>query len=162
MPYVHIMRHGEAEPHMGTSDADRALTPVGRQKIEKAAHGFKHTIAPPDHIFCSPYRRTRQTAAIVADVLGITGVEIIEALEPGATPNRVTDALEGCWKPSNLIVGHMPDVSYLTGHFISRASAAPVSFAPGTVACLVFAHGVGEAAGRLAWLMPQEMLGGLP
>jgi broad specificity phosphatase PhoE len=70
------MRHGESEANvkrMFTSDGrDNGLTERGIGQVEQAARelagvGF-------DHLYCSPYQRTEETAAIVSEHLGLRPV----------------------------------------------------------------------------------------
>ena len=46
---VHLMRHGVAEdPRLGQSDADRALTPEGVDKLQRAAASWRRVIGKVD------------------------------------------------------------------------------------------------------------------
>lgn len=74
------MRHGEAEHNaQNTLDASNTrawpLTETGRGQAEKAAQMLKEEGITK--VFASPFERTRETARIVASVLGMDPTEII-------------------------------------------------------------------------------------
>jgi broad specificity phosphatase PhoE len=69
-----LVRHGESEGNRDrtfTQNADVALTPVGREQARAAAHRMVPRYGP-SRIVASPYTRARQTAEIIADVLGLS------------------------------------------------------------------------------------------
>ncbi len=76
-----IMRHGEAESNVRgivsyATGAVTPLTPKGVEQVKKAAQDLKDTKI--DLIYVSPFLRTRQTADIVAEVIGLPQVNIVE------------------------------------------------------------------------------------
>jgi len=80
-----IMRHGEAvfniRNKIDSSGArDNILTEHGKAQIEEALKKFKGAYPREriDLIICSPFPRTRMTAAIVGEQLGITPAAILE------------------------------------------------------------------------------------
>jgi isoleucyl-tRNA synthetase len=75
-----IMRHGESEHNLNqimSSSVDDAytLTEQGRAQVMEAAEGLKKT--PVDYIFASPLVRTRDTARLIAQHLGLPEDRII-------------------------------------------------------------------------------------
>lgn len=70
-----LVRHGEGEQNVRhiLSSADNAeefgLTEIGKRQIEKAAEDL--TKEGVDIIFASPLRRTRETAEIIAESIGV-------------------------------------------------------------------------------------------
>ncbi|MGE5541298.1 MAG: class I tRNA ligase family protein [Bacillota bacterium] len=75
-----LMRHGEAENNTrDTLDASNSkkwpLTATGRAQVEKGAAQLKDTDITA--IYASPFERTKETAEIVADTLGIDRSRII-------------------------------------------------------------------------------------
>lgn len=74
-----LMRHGEAEQNvLGLASNDTegyALTEKGRGQVR--ASGEKMRGTPVTRIYASPIQRTRETAEIMADALGIPRGEII-------------------------------------------------------------------------------------
>jgi isoleucyl-tRNA synthetase len=74
------MRHGRAqnnELNILNSDPKRELhlTEDGKESVRKSAEAFKEKV---DLIFVSPFMRTRETAEIVREALGLTPESIIE------------------------------------------------------------------------------------
>ncbi len=76
-----MMRHGQAESNLtgicsyATGDVT-PLTELGRNQVKAAAEELR--TKKIDLIYISPFLRTRQSAEIVADVLGLPHVNIIE------------------------------------------------------------------------------------
>lgn len=77
MRRLYYMRHGESRINTGDVWGDRqgstydlGLTELGRSQVKSGAIKTKESGMRPDVIICSPLQRTRETAAIVADVLG--------------------------------------------------------------------------------------------
>ena len=116
---LYLLRHGIAvEP--GTSgiesDADRPLTSKGRRQLRKAAVVLADMDLGLDLILSSPFVRARQTAEIVAGVLGMKKrLTLTNALAVGGDPvilvkqmSRLKPMPEGV-----LLVGHEPGMSRL-------------------------------------------------
>lgn len=84
MKYLYYTRHGESYANTGRvwstaigSLHDQGLTEKGRNQARESALRTKDAGVKPDRIICSPLVRTRETAAIMADILGYP-VEDIE------------------------------------------------------------------------------------
>lgn len=109
---VTVIRHGTAEDRART-DAERALTAVGRGEAQRAGDRVAATGAPVDSIIASPYLRARQTAALVAERLGfLDDVAVDEALCPEASPTGVRDLLARLTGRRHVIlVAHEPILS---------------------------------------------------
>ncbi|WP_326669024.1 bifunctional RNase H/acid phosphatase [Streptomyces canus] len=70
-----LLRHGETpltpqKRFSGSGGTDPALSDIGREQAERAAEALAHR-GTIQHILASPLTRTRQTAAAVAERLGI-------------------------------------------------------------------------------------------
>lgn len=91
---VYLVRHAEktAEAH------DPGLTPAGGERAARlAAWAGERDI---EHVYSSDYRRTRDTAAPVADVLGLA-LELYDPSDLGSFAARLTQQGEAA-----LVVGH--------------------------------------------------------
>jgi phosphohistidine phosphatase len=67
-----LVRHAHAEwPTYSGRDFDRPLTPRGEQDAHTSAQAIRAAGLSPVWMLASPARRTRQTAAAVAAVLGL-------------------------------------------------------------------------------------------
>ena len=81
---LYIMRHGPAEDFSPSGrDADRALTPSGRDRVRDVARALLEADEAPHVIFTSPLVRALQTAELVATTLGTPPIETSSALAPG-------------------------------------------------------------------------------
>lgn len=88
------MRHGEAEG-LRTADAERALTQRGREQAHQTAQWLKEKGIgrAASYLLCSPYQRARETAAIVADTLGLSPTTI-DGVTPDADPRDAHTPIE--------------------------------------------------------------------
>ncbi len=75
-----LMRHGEAESNVlniasGKATNEHHLTETGRKRAEESAKEFKEKV---DLIFVSPFVRTKETAEIAREALGLLPESVIE------------------------------------------------------------------------------------
>jgi ribonuclease H / adenosylcobalamin/alpha-ribazole phosphatase len=77
MQYLYYTRHGESLINTNNvwadnpgSTNDLGLTEIGRNQAYTGANVAKATGLKPTRIICSPLARTRETAKIIAEVLG--------------------------------------------------------------------------------------------
>jgi phosphohistidine phosphatase len=112
-----LVRHGKAEPH-AASDAARALTHRGHEQARAAARWLRETLAQCDglRLLASPYRRAQETAAPIADALGVA-VHTVAEITPDDDPRRALAAVEAAGKGAGtlVVVSHMPLVAGLAG-----------------------------------------------
>lgn len=125
---VHLCRHADAVP-----DAPDELRPLSDAGVLAAGTLAEHLAgaAPrPTTVLCSPLVRTRQTAEIVAQALGVRPL-VDTRLAPGATADDLRAALTGLTGPV-VTVGHQPDCSEI----VAALTGETVSFAPGATVAL--------------------------
>ncbi len=119
-----VIRHGLAESAtVAGADAERALSEEGAAEMEQIGVGLAVLQRAPMVVLSSPYRRAMQTAERVAAAFGGVGVEPVEALAPGATPNTMMEVVCAHCPGDRggvAVVGHEPDL----GRFVSHALAA--------------------------------------
>lgn len=150
---VYLMRHGIAEEAGPVqSDADRALTARGVEKLEMQARALRGLAWPVEKVLTSPLVRARQTAGIVAAAFGLAPV--VEArLALGASPQDYLAAARDAGADGVLLVGHQPDIERALYAF-TRAHAR---VRKGTIA-LVEMRGMRAGGGRLRAVHdPDEM-----
>lgn len=104
---LYLVRHAEAAE--GESDELRPLTPAGREQARSLATRLRDSGVRPDAILTSPLLRARETAALLADELGVEPAAD-ERLAPGATAQTVTKAVDGRGE-TVIVVAHQPDCS---------------------------------------------------
>jgi phosphohistidine phosphatase len=126
---VFFLRHGAAEPKANWSgdDIERPLSAEGRLVVAEVATSLVEHKLRVELVLISPYVRTRQTAHIVAERLGMLDeVTVDKRLVPGFGLRQLRKVLHDhtdC--KSILLVGHGPDFSQvvcaLTGGQLSEA-----------------------------------------
>lgn len=135
---VYLIRHGHAEAlhASGGGDFDRALTPLGVSVLRRAGAEMDRRGIRPSTIFSSPYRRARETAEILAEILQpLNGVEVVEALGSGASPETLVEwALEDDGTGDRMVVGHNPEIEMAVRQLARTARPAPGPMRPGTLA----------------------------
>lgn len=126
---LYFMRHGEASDD-APSDELRPLTEKGKERIHNAAKVLQKMNVSFDYIYASPRVRARQTADIVAKVLG-NQVEIRDEVNFHLNVDRLKHLLlEKSEEARILFVGHNPSMSEL----IQAITGANVNLKTGSVA----------------------------
>jgi len=168
-----LMRHGIAEEladlrstpgGAAATDHDRALTTLGRQRVDRAARGLVKLGFSATVVVHSGLVRARQTAERVAAVLersrGGVGLQLLAAqcLAPDGSPEEFCRLLPR-WKDAKslLAVGHLPHLDRLVA-LLCGASGRLVT-EMGKAAAIAFdVPTSGRAAGTLLWYLPPRML----
>jgi len=155
--HLHLLRHahaGDATDWDGP-DATRPLTDKGRGQAERmgrllAEHGFV-----TDGILTSPKTRARQTAEIVAVVLGVPVVadaRLGGPLDLGTLDDILADHSDPV---APILVGHDPDFSELVAD-LCAASGIPMR--KGAFARIEAHRPFRPGSGTLRWLIAPDLL----
>lgn len=153
-----LLRHAQAADRETWDQPDdlRPLTERGRRQAERlgrllAAAGFA-----PDAVLTSPLSRSRETAEIVADMLGVRA--LVEPRLAGPLDLAILDAiLDDAGHPRRpLIVGHDPDFSEL----VSELVGAPIPMRKGALARIDLERPLEPGSGELRWLVAPDLLRG--
>ncbi|WP_286237740.1 phosphohistidine phosphatase SixA [Neptuniibacter halophilus] len=123
----YLMRHAEAEL-FAESDAKRSLTESGRLRLQAKAADLRDALASVDCIVHSPYLRTRQTAEIMADTLGVQVLAESPLWTPEAAPMEAIESLEGYVERTPLVITHMPIVALVEALLIEGGTRYPAGF----------------------------------
>lgn len=151
---VLIVRHGQAEPNKG-DDAARSLTSLGESQVSELWNALQERGVKPSRIVASPFKRTQQTAALIAAFYPDVIVETAQVLTGDNLPEDVFAWLqEQPEKDGLVLVSHMPLVAILTGQLTDCAQAR-LPFVPGMVACLDMEVAAVSGA-RLRWSVSPE------
>ena len=157
---LYLLRHGIAIPRgtPGFPNDDRPLTDEGRKKMEREAAGMSVILPEISCILSSPLRRTKETAAIVAEALGLhNGIQEREELLPDAPVERMKDLLTAFRTNARiLMVGHGPTI----GEFASLLIGPPgsrIAFKKGGL-CRIDLHPDISGSGTLIWHMTPKQL----
>ena len=153
-----LLRHAHAgDPERWTGDDDiRPLTDKGRRQAERVGRLLAAAGVTPDAVLTSPLVRARETAEIVADILGVP-VRLEPRLGEPLDLATVDRILAGAGDPRRpVLVGHDPDFSDL----VSQLVGAPIPMRKGTLARIDVERPLEPGAGELRWLVPPDLLRG--
>ncbi len=166
---LYLMRHGIAAD-LGEAgvikDADRPLTPEGREKMKLAAQGLRKSGMKFNLILTSPLLRSRQTAEVVAEALELQHkVRIIESLSPGKAfiegEGRLAEIfLElGAYQFDRaMLVGHMPDLAELASFLLTGNRNLNIEFKKGSICAIEVSSLPPRGPGLLRWMLtPRQM-----
>ncbi|MEI6828485.1 MAG: histidine phosphatase family protein [Synechococcaceae cyanobacterium ELA445] len=105
-----LLRHGIAEDRaLGLEDAQRPLTPRGRERTAKVLERLVALGLAGDAMVSSPLVRAFQTAELAVAAGLADGFEPSTALAPGGQPEPLLERLG----QRLILVGHEPDLSEL-------------------------------------------------
>ncbi len=136
---VFLVRHAQAAE--GGPDAERRLTAAGRAAFSDLL-GLLGPSLPVTRIRSSPFRRARETAALLAHATGV-GAEPEEELASGHGSGRELLELARLAGPGSALVGHNPEIA----EALAIAAGERVPVPPGTIAAL----DLSGPAPRLLW-----------
>jgi len=162
---LYLLRHGIAvagdEPGIET-DSDRPLTPKGIKRMRKEAKGIRRLGIAFDAILTSPLVRARQTADIVAEILGMESqLHEISGLAPESS---VENLLFGLTRFQNLehllLVGHQPLLGKTAAFLLHGKDRSPldIELKKGGL-CAIEIEGLPlDKPGTLQWLLAPKQL----
>jgi len=156
------MRHGEAHS-FATSDAARELTDKGRQQAALAGQCLQQQQLAPQRIWCSPYLRTEQTAAITLASANFDNslLETCEFITPDNSPCEVAEIIGRQSVETLMMISHQPLVSALIGLLVNAQEYSGPPMAPASMA-LLEAEALLPGCCTLSWLRhaPEYMRSG--
>ena len=151
---LYLIQHGEAKPEV--EDRERPLTDRGMDEVNRVSRAAKRLDIQPSKIFHSDKLRARQTAARIAEGLGLPKENILEALGLNPADNirpwiqRIQQATEDL-----MIVGHLPFLERLASFLLcGDESARLILFRYGGIVCLVQKE---DKAWAVRWILVPEM-----
>ncbi len=156
--YLWLLRHGEALSPAGMPDAERPLSPVGRQQARRVGT-FVARGPRPLAILTSPLKRAVQTSTIVASHSGSAAPETTDALLSGADHHDLIRLLNSRKEECLMVVGHEPLVSAFTALLISGHATSVLRFSPCTLALVQYSAKARANGGVLQILVPPDRLG---
>jgi phosphohistidine phosphatase len=156
---IYILRHGIAEEgRAGQADADRRLTPEGKDKLRRILSRARIAGVRPELILSSPYKRAMETAALAAEELEVKS-PILEtrALTPTERPEAVWEEIRLHKDAAQLLLaGHEPQLSALVCYLIG-ARAGAVELKKGAIARVDAASLGPRPDGVLIWLLTAKL-----
>lgn len=143
----------------GRPDSDRPLTDWGRRRMRKNARGLQRMAPRPDLVATSPWLRAADTAAVVAETLGVERVETVEAMLPDHPPQALADWLGAHADLATIaVVGHEPHLGALVTWFLGGGAFSRVEFKKGGACLLRIDGGFGAGSAVLSWHMTPSQL----
>jgi phosphohistidine phosphatase len=160
---LYLMRHGIAvaanQPGM-ESDSERPLTPKGVKRMRRAARGLRRLGISFDTILTSPLVRARQTAEIVAEILGLEGqLEEISELAPERSVDHLISGLTRFHDREHLLlVGHNPLLIRAFSFLISGKDNLEIELKKGGLGCIETDALPPSGPGTLHWFLTPKQL----
>ncbi|MFT3913868.1 MAG: histidine phosphatase family protein [Anaeromyxobacteraceae bacterium] len=127
---IYLVRHGRAEASNPGGDAARRLTPEGRLDLEGHVRRIRAELQV-SRVVASPFTRCRETAQILATVLGVRADAEAE-LASGVSDARGVLLLAARCGAGTVLVGHNPEL----GGAVATVAGREVEFPPGTIAAV--------------------------
>jgi len=154
-----FLRHadaGDPEAWQGPDEA-RPLSSKGEKQSRRLGKFLAEIGFEPDAIITSPKLRARQTAELVAEVLG-RDVTVDERLAGGLDAVAIEAMLFDAGEPQRpVLVGHDPDFSDLAAWLIGSGH---LPLKKGAFVRIDTVRPLSEASGTLRWLVPPDLLSG--
>jgi phosphohistidine phosphatase len=145
-------------------DRERSLNDRGRRDAPRMAAWLKTRGFVPDHVLVSSARRTRETWALLAEMLGPVPADFVDAIyeaEPEALFRAIRAAPDA---PTLGLVGHNPGVGATARHVLADPPGDPVFARYPTCATAIIAFDatswaeIGWGTGRLeAFVTPKTL-----
>lgn len=117
-----LVRHGKAEKAPDdSSDAYRELTPDGRHALEIAYPRTFSLLEDYDdvNVWSSPAIRAMQTAQVVANVLGVDGIEVDQTLYD-QNVDAILAQISTTSEDTVVIVGHVPSLDAIASRLLGK------------------------------------------
>jgi len=155
---IYLMQHAQALPK--EEDPDEGLSPEGKEQIHTSGKALKKMGIGFDAILASTKKRSKQTAAIIAEEVDFPVEEIIEtdkvkAMTPPEDTVQALTELSGFRKV--FIAGHLPSLAEVTSVLLTEGSKATVAFERGGC-CRIDVEELSTHSGRLRWHLTPEQL----
>lgn len=152
---VILFRHGRAES-AANCDKNRALTPSGRDELQRAVQSSGARLQGIDSVWVSPYLRARQTLEVIQGLqsrLRDCPTEVQEFLTPCGNPQAVIDRLnehdDVCRRL--LLVSHQPLLGTLLDE-LCGFEPGQYRLSTGSMAAVNLETAVARGCGTLTWI----------
>jgi len=155
---IYLMQHGSALPK--EQDPEEGLSPDGKESIHASGKALKKMGITFDVMLSSPKKRSRQTAAIVAEEVGFPPEKIMETEKVKAMTSpeeTITILAEYVGNHRILIAGHLPSVAEVASFLLTEGSKATIEFERGGC-CRIDVEDLPTHSGHLKWYLTPEQL----
>lgn len=155
---IYLMQHG---PNLSKDeDPEESLSPEGEAQVSKVAQAIKRMGLKFEVIIASPKKRSKQTAAIVAEAVGfplenILETEKVKAMTPAEETINYLKQFAG--KKSILVAGHLPSLAEVASFLLTSGSKATIQFERAGLG-RIDVESIPTNEGKLRWyLTPQQL-----
>ncbi|MCG3198695.1 MAG: phosphohistidine phosphatase SixA [Candidatus Omnitrophica bacterium] len=160
---IYLFRHGEAHAvgERGIeSDAERPLTPKGKELTQAVCHGLRALGVECDEIWHSPLVRAKQTAEIVRREFGLRKMVEQDGLAYLTEAEHLFLSLADIPSDKNLfLVGHQPQLGDWVVRLVSNARGGNVALSKSGVARIdLLRSPAGPPRGELKWMLNAKIL----
>ncbi len=162
-----ILRHGLAA-ELGDDglpkdlkDADRPLTPKGKQRLWRTTEAMQAMEIKFDMVISSPLLRAMQTAQIVTEAMALRKRLILtDNLAPNGSPKLLIEQINQLDSrvKNILLVGHEPYLSKLIALLCLGNTTASLDLKKGGLAKMELKKLRGARCATLAWLLTPKQL----
>jgi len=157
-----IVRHGPAgDPakwaKAGRADRERPLTPDGRRKTAEAAAGLAEAFGRCELVATSSWKRSAQTAALVAKALGAGAPVDCPPLVPGSAQEDLLAWLRLRREKRIVLVGHEPQLSRLASWLMTGRPSVVLHMKKSQAVLLELEKPVPGAAVLIWSLAPRQL-----
>ena len=155
---IYLMQHGPALPK--DQDPEEGLGPEGKERVLASGLALKRIGVTFDAILSSPKKRSKETAAIVAEQVGFPLESIVEtskvkAMTPPEETIQALSELAGVERV--LVAGHLPSVAEVASFLLTEGSKATIKFEMGGC-CRIDVDELPTHSGQLRWYMTPAQL----
>jgi len=155
---IYLMQHGPALPK--DQDPEEGLGPEGKERVLASGMALKRIGVTFDAILSSPKKRSKETAAIVAEQVGFPLESIVEtskvkAMTPPEETIQALSELAGVERV--LVAGHLPSVAEVASFLLTEGSKTTIKFEMGGC-CRIDVDELPTHSGQLRWYMTPDQL----
>jgi phosphohistidine phosphatase len=130
--HLYLMQHGLAVSEQ--EDPEEPLSPAGVAQIKAVGRVLKRLDIHPELIACSPKKRSRQSAALIAEAVNYPYSDLLESEQVKAMtpPEETLELLRGQRQPGTaLIAGHLPSLARIASLVLGHVCEVKVHFENG-------------------------------
>jgi phosphohistidine phosphatase len=158
MMEIYLMQHGHSLPK--DQDPEQGLSADGEAAVRLTARALKVFHVEFDAILSSPKKRSKQTAAIMAEETGfptenITETEKVKPMTPAEETVRALADISGAERL--LVAGHLPSVAEVASYLLTEGCKAAIEFEMGGCCCIEVDK-LPTHSGRLRWFIKPTQL----
>jgi len=154
---VYLIRHAEAESRSSSGrDADRSLTPDGREAARTAARALARA-ARIERILHSPLLRARETAGAIREMFPDAEVSETEALRPESDPEETIAEIGAGDGGAVAVVGHQPNLGRVLGYLLTGRPDTEIPIGKTAVVRLSVEGDRVQPPARLKWLFSPKL-----